>query len=87
MGARYCPLPDVSRAPHVYYASATSQVSLFVVPHGVRLDVRFAGQARGRAVRLLRIEGETVGIVAGSEADAEVFETALLSVLAAWARE
>ena len=48
----------------------TSHVSVFVVPHGVRLDGRFAGEARGRAVRLLRVEGETVGIVAGSDADA-----------------
>jgi len=87
VGARYCPLPDVSLAPHVYYASATSQVSVFLVPHGVRLDERFAGEARGRAVRLLRVEGETVGIVAGSEADARAFEAAFRPVLAAWVGE
>ena len=87
VGARYCPLPDVSSAPHVYYASATSQVSVFLVPHGVRVGDRFAGQARGRAVRLLRVEGETVGIVAGSEADARAFETAFRPVLAAWVGE
>jgi hypothetical protein len=87
VGARYCPLPGVSLAPHVYYASATSQVSVFVVPHGVRFDGRFAGEARGRSVRLLRVEGETVGIVAGSEADARAFEAALRPVVAAWVRE
>ncbi|HYN90925.1 MAG TPA: zf-HC2 domain-containing protein [Thermoleophilaceae bacterium] len=87
VGARYCPLPDVSLAPHVYYASATSQVSVFLVPHGVRLDERFAGEVRGRAVRLLRVEGETVGIVAESDADARAFEAALRPVLAAWVRE
>ena len=37
----------VSLAPHVYYASPGSQVSVFVVPHGVRLADRFAGAARG----------------------------------------
>jgi hypothetical protein len=87
VGARYCPLPDVSSAPHVYYTSATSHVSVFLVPHGVRLDDRFAGQARGRAVRLLRVEGETVGIVAESDADARAFEAAFRPVLAAWVRE
>jgi hypothetical protein len=87
VGARYCPLPDVSSAPHVYYTSATSHVSVFLVPHGVRLDDRFAGQARGRAVRLLRVEGETVGIVAESDSDARAFEAAFRPVLAAWVRE
>jgi anti-sigma factor RsiW len=87
VGARYCPLPDVSFAPHVYYASPTSQVSVFLVPHGVRLGEGFAGQSRGRAVRLLRVEGETVGIVAGSDADARAFEAALRPVLSAWAEE
>jgi anti-sigma factor RsiW len=84
VGARYCPLPDVSFAAHVYYASAKGHVSVFVVPHRVRLDDRFAGQARGRTVRLLRVEGETVGIVAESDADARAFEAAFRPVLAAW---
>jgi hypothetical protein len=83
VGARYCPLPDASSAPHVYYASATGQVSVFLVPHGVRVDEGFAGQTRGRAVRLLRVEGAAVGIVAGNDADARAFETALRPVLSA----
>jgi hypothetical protein len=87
VGARYCSLPDVSSAPHVFYASATSQVSIFLVPHGVRYEGAFAGQARGRAVRLLRVEGETVGIVAGDAADARAFEAAFRPVLAARAGE
>jgi hypothetical protein len=87
VGARYCPLVGLSFAPHVYYLSPTSHASVFVVRHGVRLDDRFAGQARGRAVRLLRVEGQTVGIVAESDADARAFETAFRPVLAAWAGE
>jgi hypothetical protein len=87
VGARYCPLVGLSLAPHVYYASPTSHASVFVVPHGVRLEERFAGQARGRAVRLLRVEGQTVGIVAERAVDARAFETALRPVLAAWAGE
>jgi hypothetical protein len=84
VGARFCPLPDVSSAPHLYYASATSGVSVFVVPHPVRLDDRFAGEARGRAVRLLRVEGEVVGIVGERGSEVQAFETALRPVLAAW---
>jgi anti-sigma factor RsiW len=83
VGARYCALPDVSLAPHVYYASPTSQVSVFLVPHGVRLGEGFAGQARGGAVRLLRVDGGIVGIVAQNDADARAFEAALRPVLAA----
>ncbi len=83
VGARYCPLPDVSFAPHVYYASAGSEVSVFLVPHGVRLGTGYAGEARGKAVRLLRVEGATLGIVAGNDEEARAFERALRPVLAA----
>jgi hypothetical protein len=83
VGARYCRLPDLSSAPHVYYASATGEVSVFLLPHAVRVDDGFAGQARGRTVRLLRVEGETVGIVAARDVDARAFEAALRPVLAA----
>ncbi len=85
VGARYCPLASLSFAPHVYYRGATSHVSLFVVPHGVRLDDRLASHARGDSVRLLRVEGEVVGIVGEREADVQAFESALRPVLAAWA--
>jgi hypothetical protein len=87
VGARFCLLPDVSLAPHVYYTSATTGVSVFVVRHGVRLDGPFSGEARGRAVRLLRVEGEIVGIVGERAEDVEALETALRPVLAAWVRE
>jgi hypothetical protein len=66
----------------VYYASGERHVSVFVVPHGVRLRDRFAGEARGRAVHLLRLEGEVVGIVGESEADVQAFESALRPVIA-----
>jgi hypothetical protein len=36
-------------------------------------------------VRLLRVEGELVGIVGEREADVQAFETSLRPVLAAWA--
>jgi len=81
-GARYCPLVSLSYAPHVYYASPKSHVSVFVVPHGVRVADRFAGSARGDSVRLLRVEGELVGIVGEREAEVQAVETALRPVLA-----
>jgi Putative zinc-finger len=84
VGARYCPLVSLSSAPHVYYASARSHVSVFLVTHGVRLDERLATHARGDSVRLLRVEGELVGIVGEREADVAAFETTLRPVLAAW---
>ena len=85
VGARYCPLVSVSFAPHVYYRSEASHVSVFVVPQGVRLADRLAATARGDSVRLLRVEGEVVGIVGEREGDVQAFETALRPVLAAWA--
>jgi anti-sigma factor (TIGR02949 family) len=86
VGARYCPLVSLSFAPHVYYASADRHVSVFVVPHGVRLDAGRSFHARGDSVRMLRVEGQVIGIVGEREADVRAFETALSPVLAAWAR-
>jgi anti-sigma factor RsiW len=84
VGARYCPLVGLSLAPHVYYESPGSHVSVFVVPQRVRLADRFAGAARGDAVRLLRVEGEVVGIVGEREGEVQAVESALRPVLAAW---
>jgi len=85
VGARYCPLASLASAPHVYYASAASHVSVFVVPQGVRFEDRLASRARGDHVRLLRLEGRVVGIVGEQEHEVRAFETALRPVLAAWA--
>jgi hypothetical protein len=86
VGARFCRLADVSSAPHLYYSSATSHVSVFVVRHGVRIGGGFAGVSGRPAVRLLRVEGEVVGIVGERERDVEAFETALRPVRAAASR-
>jgi hypothetical protein len=84
VGARYCPLASLSFAPHVYYTSPVRHVSVFVVPHAVRLRDRYVGEARGDAVRLLRLEGEVVGIVAERESDVQAVESALRPAVAAW---
>jgi Putative zinc-finger len=85
VGARYCPLASLSSAPHVYYASRGRHVSVFVIQHGVRLDGRRTLQARGDSVRLLRVEGELLGIVAEREADVEALEASLQPLVAGWA--
>ena len=85
-GARLCPMPDASAAAHVYYASATSQVSVFLVRHGVRLEGRLARQTHGRSVRLLRVGGEVLGVVGPNEAEAQAFEVALQPKLLASTR-
>jgi anti-sigma factor RsiW len=87
VGARYCPLPDASMAPHVYYSSGTSRLSVFLVPHAVRLEGRFAGAPRGRSVRLLRVGSAVVGIVGEREGEVQAFESALRPAIAArWGR-
>jgi anti-sigma factor RsiW len=73
VGARRCPMPDLSLAPHLYYASAQRQLSVFLVPHGVRMERQFATQSRGNAVALVRLEGSIVGIVAADPDDVEAF--------------
>jgi len=85
VGGRYCPLASLSTAAHVYYRSPSSQLSVFVVPHGVRLDDRLVSRVRGDSVRLLRLEGQVIGIVGGRESDVRAVETALRPVLAAHA--
>jgi anti-sigma factor RsiW len=86
VGGRFCPLASLSTAAHVYYRSASSQLSLFVVSHDVRVDAGFASRTRGENVRLLRLRGRVIGIVAGHEGDLPAFERALEPALAADAR-
>lgn len=86
VGARHCPLVSLANAPHVYYASGRRHVSVFLVPQAVRLaDDGRPTRTRGDSVRLLRLEGDVVGIVGADDADVRAFETALQPVVAAWA--
>lgn len=63
VGGRYCPLPDVSFAPHLYYVSDEAQVSVFVVRHGVRMRDDYRRRVRGNTVALLRVGRDLVGVV------------------------
>jgi anti-sigma factor RsiW len=83
VGARFCSQPDLSSTPHVYYAEGERHVSVFHVPHTVRFADRFATVWRGRSVRLLRVSGATLAVVAEETDDATAFETALTPVVRA----
>lgn len=63
VGGRYCPLPDVSFAPHLYYVSNEAQVSVFVVRHGVRMRDDYRRRVGGNAVALLHVGRDVVGVV------------------------
>jgi len=82
VGARRCPLPDISAAPHFYYASARGQLSAFLVPHSVRLEGDFATRSRGNAVALVRVAGGVVGIVGEDPDDVDEFITRLRTSVA-----
>jgi hypothetical protein len=87
VGARYCPLVALGSAPHIYFASRTSRISVYLVPHPVRVGDRLATVGRRDAVRLLRVQGELLGIVGEREADVQAFENALRPALARYAAE
>jgi anti-sigma factor RsiW len=82
VGARRCPMPDLSSAPHLYYASAQGQLSVFLVPHDVRLKDHFAARSRGNAVVLMRVGGSLLGIVAEDPDDVAEFVSRLRTSVA-----
>ena len=68
-GARYCPLPDGSRVPHVYYTGGPRPLSVFVLARGIRFEDGYTTRSGGRSVALLRVDGQAVGVVGESDAD------------------
>lgn len=81
VGARSCPLID-RKVAHLYYMDETRRVSLFVVPDPVRLDGLYASTSLGRSVRLRRLAGHTLAIVADRDADADAFVRSFDSIVA-----
>lgn len=82
VGGRHCRLADASRAPHVYYASEEGQLSVFLVPHGVRMGDDFATSSQGNAVALVRLGTRVVGVVGGDHGDVSAFVTRLRTSVA-----
>ena len=94
LGARYCPLPDGSFVPHVYYVGERSnpadrarRVSVFVLDRRLRLADGYRTTFLGETVHLLRAGNLTVGLVGEEPSDVDAFHrrfttsTALLSAL------
>ena len=81
VGARYCPLID-RRVGHMYYAGGGRHLSIYAVPGGVRFPRQFTDNPRARVVRLLRIEGSTVGVVGERPEDVSAAARALTSTYA-----
>jgi anti-sigma factor RsiW len=82
VGGRHCWLPDASRAPHIYYTSNDHQLSVFVVPHGVRMNDDFATSSGGNAVALVRLGSRVVGVVGEDHGEVSAFVTGLRTSVA-----
>jgi hypothetical protein len=83
VGGRYCPLPDVSFSPHLYYVSDEEQFSVFVVSHGVRMRDDWATRSRGHAVALVRLGPGVVGVVGDDDGKVSAFVSRLRTSVAA----
>jgi len=81
VGARYCPLID-RKVGHLYYAGRGRHLSVYAVPGSVRFPREFLDRPRARVVRLLRVEGRTVGLVGERPEDVAAFERALTATYA-----
>jgi anti-sigma factor RsiW len=77
VGGRFCRLADASQAAHLYYTSDDGKVSVFMVPHGVRMTSDFTTRAAGNAVTLVRLGRRVVGVVSDDEREVEAFVSRL----------
>lgn len=82
LGGRFCALPDVSYAAHVYYASDEDELSVFAVSHDVRLRGDFSSRTRGNAVTLLRLGDHVVAVVGDDEGQVDAFVSRLRTSVA-----
>lgn len=81
VGARLCPLID-RKVAHLYYTDERRRLSVFVIPEPVRLDGQAEHTSLGRAVRLRRLAGQALAIVADRAADADAFARSFDSLVA-----
>ncbi|HXB55858.1 MAG TPA: zf-HC2 domain-containing protein [Vicinamibacteria bacterium] len=74
LGARYCPFPDATLVPHVYYSSAEGQLSVFLIPRRLRLKGSFVATTRGTRVGMLTMNDSTLALVSENPAQVETFQ-------------
>jgi anti-sigma factor RsiW len=83
VGGRYCRLvPDLSRVAHVYYTSDGQQISVFAVPHAVRIEDDFTTRTRDNAVVLVNLGRSVVGVVGEDADEVEAFASRLRTSVA-----
>lgn len=82
VGARFCPLADLSITPHLYYVSATRRASIFALQHDVRISPHYRTRAFGNVVGLVRVGPKVLGVVAGDEDTVGSLEGAILGAVA-----
>jgi hypothetical protein len=82
LGARYCPLPDVTFVAHVYYASAEGQVSVFLVPRRLRLAGAYVATMRGNMVRMVPMDDSTLALVSENPAHVDRFQRLFATTMA-----
>jgi hypothetical protein len=74
LGARYCPLPDATLVPHVYYSSAEGHLSVFLIPRRLRFAGSYVATTRGNRVRMLPMEDSTLALVSENPANVDAFQ-------------
>src|SRR5258708_15742375 len=74
LGARYCPFPDATLVPHVYYSSAEGQLSVFLIPRRLRLTGSYVATTRGNRVGLLLMDDSTLALVSENPAQVDTFQ-------------
>jgi anti-sigma factor RsiW len=83
VGARYCWMPDLSRAVHVYYRRAKKgPLSVFVLSRGIGKATPVRLSVNGHFVQMVRQGDRTVGLVADREEDLDAFAHALTTTRA-----
>ncbi len=82
LGGRYCPLPDGTFAAHVYYSSAESHLSVFLIPRRLRLADAYAATTRGNRVGMVRMGDSTLALVSENPAHVDTFQRLLMARMA-----
>jgi hypothetical protein len=77
VGARYCPLPGLSKVAHLYYAGEEGQVSVFVVDRPLLLKDEAIRLVDAHHVVIRRKGGTVLAIVAPEKKDLEQLQDAL----------
>ncbi len=82
VGARYCPLPGLSHAGHLYYAGEDAELSVYLVDRPLLLQhdaVRLVG---AHHVVIRRRGGTVLAVVGPEKKDVDAFEDALETTFA-----